>query len=482
MSDSSRTYDVVVLGAGPTGENLADRTRAAGLTSVIVENELLGGECSFWACEPSKALLRPVVARADARRIPGLRRAAEGPLDIPAVFAYRDKMSANWQDEDQVDWLNSVSVDLVRGHGRLDGPRQVVVQTPDGDTVRLTARHAVGVCTGTVTAFPNLPGLESVRPWTNREATAARSVPDRLAVVGGGVVAVEMATAWQALGSQVTLLVRGSGLLHRMEPFAGEMVAASLEEAGVDVRFGVTVSEVARQNGPDSPVQITLSTGDSLAADEILIATGRSPHTADIGLETVGLTPGDWLTVDDTYRVSAITDGWLYAVGDVNHRALMTHQGKYQARIAGAIIGARAQGEPLDTGMWGAHASQADLRAVPQVIFTDPDVVSVGLTTAEAEHTGRRVDVVDYDLARLAGSAQYAEGYRGKARLLLDTDHGTVLGATFVGPGVQELLYSATVAVTTEATVKQLWHAVPAFPTISEVWLRLLEAYRDRAK
>ncbi|WP_406395953.1 dihydrolipoyl dehydrogenase family protein [Streptomyces sp. NBC_00887] len=482
MSDSSRTYDVVVLGAGPAGENLAERTSAAGLTSVIVENELLGGECSFWACEPSKALLRPVVARADARRIPGLRRAVEGPLDIPAVFAYRDKMSANWQDENQVDWLNSVSVDLVRGHGRLDGPRQVVVQTPDGDTVRLTARHVVGVCTGTVTAFPNLPGLESVRPWTNREATAARSVPDRLAVVGGGVVAVEMATAWQALGSQVTLLVRGSGLLHRMEPFAGEMVAASLEEAGVDLRFGVTVSEVARQNGPDSPVQITLSTGDSLTADEILIATGRSPHTADIGLETVGLTPGDWLVVDDTYRVSAITEGWLYSVGDVNHRALMTHQGKYQARIAGAIIGARAQGKPLDIGKWGAHASTADIKAVPQVIFTDPDVVSVGLTTPEAEHTGRPVDVVDYDLAHLAGSAQYAEGYRGKARMLIDADHGTVLGVTFVGPGVQELLYSATVAVTTEATVEQLWHAVPAFPTISEVWLRLLETYRDRAK
>ncbi|MGW3664770.1 dihydrolipoyl dehydrogenase family protein [Streptomyces sp. NPDC005141] len=482
MSDSSRTYDVVVLGAGPVGENLAERTSAAGLTSVIVENELLGGECSFWACEPSKALLRPVVARADARRIPGLRRAVEGPLDIPAVFDYRDKMSANWQDENQVAWLKSVSVDLVRGHGRLDGPRQVVVQTHDGDTVRLTARHAIGVCTGTVTAFPDLPGLDSVRPWTNREATSARSVPDRLAVVGGGVVAVEMATAWQALGSQVTLLVRGNGLLHRMEPFAGEMVAASLEEAGVDLRFGVTVTEVARQDGPDSPVQITLSTGDSLAADEILIATGRSPHTGDIGLETVGLTPGGWLEVDDTYRVSAIEDGWLYSVGDVNHRALMTHQGKYQARIAGAIIGARAQGRPLDTGKWGAHASTADHKAVPQVVFTDPDVASVGLTTPEAERIGRQVDVVDFDLAHLAGSAQYAEGYRGKARVLIDPDHGTVLGVTFVGPGVQELLYSATVAVTTEATVEQLWHAVPAFPTISEVWLRLLEAYRDRAK
>ncbi|GGX95267.1 dihydrolipoyl dehydrogenase family protein [Streptomyces fructofermentans] len=482
MSDSSRTYDVIVLGAGPAGENLADRTRAAGLTSVIVENELLGGECSFWACEPSKALLRPVVARADALRVPGFRRTAEGPLDIPTVFAHRDKIAVNWTDDDQVDWLKSVSVDLVRGHGRLDGPRQVVVETREGDSVRLTARQVVGVATGTVTAFPDVPGLDSVRPWTNREATAASEVPDRLAIVGGGVVAVEMATVWQALGSQVTLLVRGNEVLNRMEPFAGKMVAASLEEAGVDVRFEVTVTEVARRDGPDSPVHITLSTGDSVTADEILIATGRAPHTADIGLETVGLTPGGWLEVDDTYRVKGIEDGWMYAVGDVNHRALMTHQGKYQARIAGAIIGARAQDEPLDTEKWGAHSSTADHTAVPQVVFTDPDVTCVGLTTARAEATGRQVDVVDFDLAHLAGSVQYAEGYRGKARMLLDPERGTVLGVTFVGPGVQELLYSATVAVTTEATVEQLWHAVPAFPTISEVWLRLLEAYRDRAE
>ncbi|MFF4230975.1 dihydrolipoyl dehydrogenase family protein [Streptomyces sp. NPDC001820] len=482
MSDPSRVYDVVVIGAGPAGENLAERTSAAGLTSVIVENELLGGECSFWACEPSKALLRPVVARADARRVPGLRRSVEGSLDIPAVFAHRDKMAAYWQDADQVDWLNSVSVDLVRGHGRLEGPRQVVANTQDGETVRLTARHAVGVSTGTVTAIPDLPGLDKVRPWTNREATSARRVPGRLAVVGGGVVAVEMATAWQALGSQVTMLVRGSrGLLNRMEPFAGELVADALRDAGVDVRFATSVTEVAREDGVDSPVHITMANGDSMVADEILFATGRSPHTADIGLETVGLIPGDWLTVDDTYRVTAVADGWLYAVGDVNHRALMTHQGKYQGRIAGAVIGARANGEPLDDSRWGPHAATADSDAVPQVVFTDPDVASVGLTTREAERTGRRVDVVDYDIGRLAGAAQYADGYRGRARVLIDLDRGTVVGVTFVGPGVQELLYSATVLITSEAPLERLWHAVPAFPTISEVWLRILETYRDRA-
>ncbi|MER7814662.1 NAD(P)/FAD-dependent oxidoreductase [Streptomyces sp. NPDC096153] len=480
MSDTSRDYDVVVIGAGPAGENVADRTSAAGLTSVIVENELLGGECSFWACEPSKALLRPVVARTDARRVPGLRRAVEGPLDVPAVFAYRDKMCIYWTDDDQVEWLDSVSVDLVRGHGRLDGPRQVVVETRDGGTLRLNARHAVVVATGTVTAFPDLPGLKDVRPWTNREATSARHVPDRLVVVGGGVVAVEMATAWQALGSRVTMLVRGDAVLSRMEPFAGEMVTDALREAGVDLRFGTTVTDVARQDGQDGPVRVGLSQGEPLVADEILFATGRAPHTADLGLETVGLTPGGWLAVDDSYRVSAVEDGWLYAVGDVNHRALMTHQGKYQARMAGAVIGARAKGEPLDDGRWGAHASTADHEAVPQVVFTDPDVADVGLTTMEAERTGRNVDVVDYDIGRVAGAVQYAEGYRGKARVLIDRDRGTVVGVTFVGPGVQELLYSATVLITSEAPVERLWHAVPAFPTISEVWLRILETYRDR--
>ncbi|NNJ06730.1 NAD(P)/FAD-dependent oxidoreductase [Streptomyces sp. PKU-MA01144] len=479
-NEDRRVYDVIVLGAGPTGENVAERARAAGLRTVIVERELLGGECSYWACEPSKALLRPVLARADARRVPGLRQAVDGPLDVAAVLAHRDEIVFHWKDDDQVGWLDSVSVDLVRGHGRLDGPRRVTVQIPDGDPVPLTARHAVAVCTGTDTAVPGIPGLDSVRPWTSREATSAHRVPGRLAVVGGGVVAVEMATAWQALGSQVAMLVRGdAGLLPRMEPFAGRLVADALREAGVDIRFGVSVASLAREDGE---VRMTLSDGGEAAADEILFATGRAPRTADLGLETIGLTPGTWLTADDTCRVTAVPGGWLYAVGDVNHRALLTHQGKYQARIAGAAIGARARGEPVDETRWGAHTATADEAAVPQVVFTDPEVAAVGLTTREAERAGRRVDVVDYDIAHVAGAHQYAEGYRGRARMLVDTDSGTVVGATFAGPGVAELLYSATVAVVGEVPLERLWHAVPAFPTISEVWLRMLETYRDRQR
>ncbi|MEU3299145.1 MULTISPECIES: dihydrolipoyl dehydrogenase family protein [unclassified Streptomyces] len=477
MNDTSRTYDVVVIGAGPVGENVADRTKAAGLSTVIVESELLGGECSYWACEPSKALLRPVLARADARRVPGLKQAVGGPLDVAAVLAHRDDIVNHWHDDDQVEWLNSVSVDVVRGHGRLDGPRQVVVSTPDGGTVRLTARHVVAVCTGSGPALPDLPRLNEVRHWTSRDVTSADAVPGRLVVVGGGVVAVEMATAWNALGAEVTMLVR-DGLLTRMEPFAGELVTDALREAGVDMRFGTTVTAVARDDGPEGEVAITLADGGRLVADEILFAIGRAPRTDDIGLETIGLTPGDWLKVDDTCRSTAVEDGWLYAVGDVNHRVLMTHQGKYQARIAGAVIAARVKGEPVDEARWGTHVTTADSVAVPQVVFTDPEVAAVGLSAREAERAGHRVRVVDRDFGSVAGAVQYAEGFRGMARMVVDLDRGTVVGVTFVGPGVAELLHSATIAVISEVPVERLWHAVPAFPTISEVWLRLMEAYR----
>jgi dihydrolipoamide dehydrogenase len=482
-TDNTRTYDVIVIGAGPVGENVADRTAAAGLSTVIVESELAGGECSYWACDPSKALLRPALFRADAAHVPGLDPAVKGPLDVAAVLAHRDRMAAHWKDDDQVEWIKSVGIDLVRGHGRLTGEREVSVVTADGDTVRLRARHAVAVCTGSSAALPPLPGIEELRPWTSREATSARQPPGRLVVVGAGVVGVEMATAWQALGSQVTLLAREDGLLPRMEPFAGELVTQRLREAGADVRFGVTVVDAKRADGEDGKgggeVRVWLSDGTELTADEILFATGRAPRSADIGLDTVGLEPGDWLTVDDSLTVTAVPGEWLYAVGDVNRRALFTHQGKYQARVAGSVIAARARGEQLDTGRWAPHSSTADIEAVPGVVVTDPPVASVGLTTREAERLGRDVEVVEYELGHVAGAIQYRPDYRGRARILVDRNREVVVGATFVGPGVDELLYSATVAITGEVPVDRLWHAVPAFPTISEVWLRLLETRRD---
>jgi len=477
-TENNHTYDVIVIGAGPVGENVADRTAAAGLRTVIVESELAGGECSYWACEPSKALLRPALFRADAAHIPGLDPSVKGPLDVDAVLAHRDRMSAHWKDDGQADWIKSAGIDLLRGHGRLAGEREVTVETPDGTIVRLRARHAVAVCTGSGAALPPLPGIEELRPWTSREATSARQVPQRLVIVGAGVVGVEMATAWQALGSSVTLLAREDGLLPRMEPFAGELVTERLREAGADVRFGVSVTDAKRAHGTGE-VRVWLSDGSELTADEILFATGRAPRSQDIGLDSVGLAPGDWLTVDDTLTVTAVPGEWLYAVGDVNRRALFTHQGKYQARVAGAVIAARARGERLDTGRWAPHSSTADLEAVPGVVFTDPTVASVGLTVRDAERIGRAVEVVDYEIGHLAGAVQYRPDYRGRARILVDRDRQVVVGATFVGPGVEELVYSATVAITGEVPVERLWHAVPAFPTISEVWLRLLETRRD---
>ncbi|MER5869349.1 NAD(P)/FAD-dependent oxidoreductase [Streptomyces sp. NPDC002044] len=469
-------YDVVVLGGGPAGENVADRTRAAGLSTAVVESELVGGECSYWACVPSKALLRPALARADARRVPGLAGAVQGPLDAAAVFAHRDYWTGDWKDEGQIDWLDSIGAHVYRGHGRLYGVRKVAVTSPEGEHHVLTAKHAVVVATGTRALVPDLPGMAGARPWTSREATSARAVPGRLLIVGGSVVAAEMATAWQALGSQVTVLVRGSRLLPRMEPFAGELVADALREAGAVVRTGVSVESVVR-DGSTGPVTVVLEGGETLEGDELLVATGRSPRTEDIGLDTVGLTAGAWIGVDDGCRVPG--HDWLYAVGDVNHRALLTHQGKYQARIAGAAIAARAAGDAaLDTGRWGAHVATADTQALPQVVFTDPEAAAVGLSLADAERAGLRVRAVDYDLGKVSGAGLYADGYRGRARMIVDLDREIVLGATFVGPGAAELLHAATIAVAAEVPIDRLWHAVPAFPTISEVWLRLLETYR----
>jgi pyruvate/2-oxoglutarate dehydrogenase complex dihydrolipoamide dehydrogenase (E3) component len=472
-------FDVVVLGAGPIGQNVAERARAAGLNVAMVERELVGGECSYWACVPSKALLRPVIALSDVRRVDGAREAVTGSINPAGVFGRRDRYVTNWDDTGQADWVAGIGATLVRGHGRLDGPRRVVVATPSGDEVQLAARHAVVVCTGSRPALPDLPGIAEARPWTNRQATDSSFVPARLAVVGAGGVGVEMATAWQGLGSKVTLLARGSGLLPRMEPFVGELIGRGLADAGADVRAGVSVRALSRP-APEGPVTLELDDDTQLQVDEVLFATGRAPLTDDIGLATIGLTPGSWLDVDDTCRVPAVNDGWLYAAGDVNHRALLTHQGKYQGRIAGAAIGARAARTPLDTEPWGIHATTADHYAVPQAFFTDPEAAAVGLTAEQAEQAGHHVRTVDIEIGDVVKGAQlYADGYTGRARMVVDEDQRYLLGVTLVGPGVTEMLHSATIAVAGQVPIARLWHAVPCFPTISELWLRLLEGYRD---
>jgi pyruvate/2-oxoglutarate dehydrogenase complex dihydrolipoamide dehydrogenase (E3) component len=466
------TYDVVVLGAGSTGENVADIAVRGGLTAVLVEDELVGGDCSYWACTPSKALLRGTEVLAEAHAVDGARQAVTGDQDVAATLGRRDWFTGNWNDAGQVEWVDGAGIDLIRGAGRLAGERTVVVTADDGSETRLTARHAVAVCTGSVAAVPPIEGLADVGPWLPREATSAKEAPNRLLILGGGFVGCEMATAWQALGSQVTLVQRDGRLLPNEEPAAGEAVVKALRESGVDVRLDTDVMAARREDG-----NVVLScTGGEVRGDEVLVAVGRAARTGDLGLETVGLQPGSYLDVDDTLRVDGVP--WLYGVGDANGRRQLTHMGKYQARQAGNAIVARARGEEVDTSDWSPFVATADAAATPSVVFTVPQVASVGRTAAEAEEAGLPHRVVEYPIGSVSGAALFADGYEGTAIAVVDTEREVLLGMTFIGPGVVELLHAATIAVVGEVPISRLWHAVPAYPTLSEIWLRLLETYR----
>jgi dihydrolipoamide dehydrogenase len=463
-------FDVIVIGAGPAGENVADRVVRGGLTAAVVEDNLAGGECGYWACIPSKALLRPVELAAEVGRVPGM-----GPstLDVAAVLAHRDEAVSHMDDSGQVRWITDLPAEFFRGRGKIVGARQVEVTGPDGSTRRLVARQAVVVATGSSAIIPRTPGLAEASPWTSREVTAAKAVPKRLAVIGGGVVGCEMAQAMHGLGTvETTMLVRSSSLLNTMEPLAGELLEKSFQESGIVVRLGVEVTRVERPE-PGGQVTVHLAEGPPVRADELLVATGRRPATEGLGLDTVGLSGRGPVEVDDSLRAVGVDGGWLYAVGDVNGRDLLTHMGKYQGRACGDVIVARAKGEPDDLP---AHRDIAGGYGRPQVIFTDPQICSVGRTEAEARAAGHHVRTVEYDLASVSGSYLRADG-PGRAKAVVDEDRRVLLGMTFAGSGTAELLHSATIAVTAEVTLDRLWHAVPSFPTVSEVWLRLLEEY-----
>lgn len=454
-------FDVVVIGAGPPGENAAGRAVEMGFSAAIVESRLVGGECSFYGCVPSKALVRPGDALAAARRVPGAAPAITGGADAAASFAWRDYMTSSWSDHTQTPWLESVGIELVRGHGRLAGERTVEVETEQGTTT-LTARRAVVLANGTTPFMPPIDGLAESRPWTNREATAAHAVPERFLVLGGGPIGAELAQAFSRLGSRVTLVEGNDRLLARDEPFAGEQVAESFRDEGIEVRLGVRATAVRRD---DDGVHVTLDDGETVVGDEILVAVGRRPNTADVGLETIGLEPGRPISVDERLRVRGVDGEWLYAVGDVSGGAQLTHMGKYQGRVFGDVLAGR------DT------VDEANARAVPRVTFTDPQIAAVGLTEADARERGIDVRVVSYDTGGVAGAYLRGDGIHGTSQLVVDQERGVVVGATFTGPDVQEIVHAATIAIVGEVPLERLWHAVPVFPTVSEVWLRLLEAY-----
>jgi len=490
------TWDIVVIGGAPPGENVAQYAIAGSdRTAVIIEKELVGGECSYWACMPSKALLRPISVLDNARNMPGVSSlVGDHSLDVAAVFKRRDAFVSHHDDSSQVNWATSVGIDIVRGHGRLAGNKTVVVTQPDGTLRTLHARLAVVLDTGTTAAVPPIPGLREALPWDSRDVTNLHVIPRRMAVIGGGVVACEAATWLNGLGvEELTIIGSAPNLLARNEQFAGELVVENFRHKGVTVHLDARVDGVSRIDpqatgeGNIHGGEVRVSFGDqSVTVDEVLIATGRVPVSRDIGLETINdgalaaatAANHGYVKADDHLGVEGVDGEWLYVIGDLNGKALLTHMGKYQARICGAVIAARAQGLPVDRP-W--TTDQADNGFVPQVTFTDPEVASVGATEEQARATGAAVETVEYNMAALAGSSLARKNYKGRAKLVIDKDTHVLLGATFVGPDVSDLLHAATVAMVGKVPLEQLWHAVPSYPTVSEIWLRLLETYFNPA-
>jgi len=481
----SRTYDVVIIGGGPAGETTAAGVIRGGLTALLVESELFGGECPYWACVPSKALLRASEVITIANMVGGARQRLEvlttkygeppkPEVNLEGLWERRDMFAHDWTDDFQVKGMRSIGVDVAHGFGRVCGVKKVAIKDwHSKEEVEVEAKHAVVVATGSTLIVPSIEGLKDSAYWTPRDAVSAREVPDHLIVLGAGAVGAEMATLYNQLGSKVTLI--SNSLLPKMVPEVGETIRESFTKAGVDVKLGLKVTSVSREG---LNIKVFLSDNSMVEGTQLLIATGRRARTTGMTLESISAaTEGAWIEVDDSMCVKAVSDGWLYAVGDVNGRALMTHIAKYQARIAGHAIVAKSKGtydSEVRAKEWDKSVAKPTGRAIAQSIFTDPQVAACGLTPAEADLMGVKTRTVSVQMSG-PGTWLHADGYKGWAQWVVD-EHDRLIGATFVGRDVVDLVHASTTAIVGGMTLEQMWHVTPPFPTMSEVYTTLSEA------
>ncbi|KBZ64306.1 dihydrolipoyl dehydrogenase family protein [Mycobacterium colombiense] len=469
---AGKEFDAIVLGGGVGGVATVRKLASVGLSVALVEDRLFGGECHYWGCNPSKTLLRPIEVLNLAKSVPGVRESiSQAELDVAAVFAKRDAIIEHLSDQDRTESLRQAGVAVFHGCGRLSGQRTVRVAYALGDTTEavLTARHAVVLATGTRPNVPEVPGLAQARPWTNRDLTTMTHVPPRALVVGGGPVAVEFATILTGLGSAVTLLVRENTLLRSCEPEARELVAQSLRDRGVTMHFETKLSAVARAVA-GGPVTATFQ-GQTIEVDEVVLAAGRLTNTDNIGLESVGLPGGGIVAVNDHLQAVGVTGGWLYALGDTTGRARLSHISTYHGRVVADIIAARAAGRELSEN----ELTVRDAGSLAQVIHTEPQVAWAGRTESQARAEGFavRTRTAHYPGA-VSFLALYRDGFQGWAKLVINDETNTLLGATFVGPQFSELVQSATLAIVAKVPVSLLRHAVAPHPTVNQVWDPLL--------